>query len=168
MMMKMLEAGGSACDAAIAAVLANTTVSDNCDAALVPTAQAAPGAGCEVVVTLSATDTTRVEITASDTDGTVISMTLTTVTPASTAITLEDFQPAIAVGGVASGTVTVGSDEVRAWTIRRGTNARKAAGKIHSDLERGFIRAEVVAFEALEEKREIKVMMYPNEKYMPK
>ena len=41
---------------------------------------------------------------------------------------------------------TVGSDEVRAWTIRRGTPARKAAGKIHSDLERGFIRAEVIPF----------------------
>lgn len=41
---------------------------------------------------------------------------------------------------------TVGDDEVRAWTIRRGTNARKAAGKIHSDLERGFIRAEVTPF----------------------
>ena len=43
--------------------------------------------------------------------------------------------------------VTVGSDEVRAWTIRRGTTARKAAGKIHSDLERGFIRAEVIPYE---------------------
>ncbi len=42
---------------------------------------------------------------------------------------------------------TVGPDEVRAWTIRRGTNARKAAGKIHSDLERGFIRAEVIPYE---------------------
>ncbi len=41
---------------------------------------------------------------------------------------------------------TVGADEVRAWTIRRGTAARKAAGKIHSDLERGFIRAEVIPF----------------------
>ena len=41
---------------------------------------------------------------------------------------------------------TVGSDEVRAWTIRKGTNARKAAGKIHSDLERGFIRAEVIPY----------------------
>jgi ribosome-binding ATPase len=38
---------------------------------------------------------------------------------------------------------TVGEDEVRAWTIRRGTDAQHAAGKIHSDLERGFIRAEV-------------------------
>ncbi len=42
---------------------------------------------------------------------------------------------------------TVGPDEVRAWTITRGTNARKAAGKIHSDLERGFIRAEVMPYE---------------------
>jgi GTP-binding protein YchF len=42
---------------------------------------------------------------------------------------------------------TVGTDEVRAWTIRKGTNARKAAGKIHSDLERGFIRAEVIPYE---------------------
>jgi GTP-binding protein YchF len=39
---------------------------------------------------------------------------------------------------------TVGPDEVRAWTIRRGTRARQAAGRIHSDLERGFIRAEVM------------------------
>ncbi|MBS3977511.1 MAG: redox-regulated ATPase YchF [Syntrophomonadaceae bacterium] len=46
--------------------------------------------------------------------------------------------------------LTVGEDEVRAWTVRRGTNARAAAGKIHSDLERGFIRAEVVRFEDLE------------------
>jgi ribosome-binding ATPase len=41
---------------------------------------------------------------------------------------------------------TVGEDEVRAWTIRRGTNARAAAGRIHSDLERGFIRAEVIPY----------------------
>jgi hypothetical protein len=42
--------------------------------------------------------------------------------------------------------LTAGDDEVRAWTITQGTNARKAAGKIHSDIERGFIRAEVVAY----------------------
>ena len=42
--------------------------------------------------------------------------------------------------------LTVGEDEVRAWTIRRGTTAKEAAGKIHSDIERGFIRAEVVAY----------------------
>ncbi len=42
---------------------------------------------------------------------------------------------------------TVGKDEVKAWTITKGTNARKAAGKIHSDIERGFIAAEVISFE---------------------
>jgi len=41
--------------------------------------------------------------------------------------------------------LTAGEDEVRAWTIPQGTVARKAAGKIHSDIERGFIRAEVIA-----------------------
>ena len=41
---------------------------------------------------------------------------------------------------------TVGEDEVRAWTVRRGTKARRASGKIHSDLERGFIRAEVIPY----------------------
>ena len=44
---------------------------------------------------------------------------------------------------------TVGEDEVRAWTIRRGTPAVSAAGKIHTDLEKGFIRAEVVRCEEL-------------------
>jgi hypothetical protein len=43
--------------------------------------------------------------------------------------------------------LTTGEDEVRAWTIRRGTTAVKAAGKIHSDIERGFIRAEVVHYD---------------------
>jgi len=42
---------------------------------------------------------------------------------------------------------TVGEDEVRAWTISRGTMSRRAAGKIHSDLERGFIRAEVTPYD---------------------
>ncbi|MBQ5821517.1 MAG: redox-regulated ATPase YchF [Clostridia bacterium] len=45
--------------------------------------------------------------------------------------------------------LTAGPTEVRAWTIRRGTKAPQAAGKIHSDFERGFIRAEVVAFHDL-------------------
>ena len=45
--------------------------------------------------------------------------------------------------------LTAGADEVRAWTITNGTKAPQAAGKIHSDFERGFIRAEVVAFEDL-------------------
>jgi len=44
---------------------------------------------------------------------------------------------------------TVGEDEVRAWTIRDGTRAKGAAGAIHSDLERGFIRAEVVSWQDL-------------------
>ena len=45
--------------------------------------------------------------------------------------------------------LTAGVKEVRAWTIRRGTKAPQAAGKIHTDFERGFIRAEVVAFDDL-------------------
>lgn len=45
--------------------------------------------------------------------------------------------------------LTAGSDEVRAWTIRRGLTAKKAAGKIHSDIERGFIRAELIAYDDL-------------------
>ncbi len=48
---------------------------------------------------------------------------------------------------------TVGEDEVRAWTVRRGTEARRAARAIHTDLERGFIRAEVVPWDHLVERR---------------
>jgi GTP-binding protein YchF len=44
---------------------------------------------------------------------------------------------------------TVGEDECRAWSIARGTPAQVAAGEIHSDIQRGFIRAEVVAYDAL-------------------
>ena len=43
--------------------------------------------------------------------------------------------------------LTAGEPEVRAWTIKRGTKAPQAAGKIHSDIERGFIRAEVIAYD---------------------
>ena len=46
--------------------------------------------------------------------------------------------------------LTAGEDECRAWTITRGTKAPQAAGKIHTDFERGFIRAEVVAFDDLQ------------------
>ena len=45
--------------------------------------------------------------------------------------------------------LTSGEDECRAWTIKKGTKAPQAAGKIHSDFERGFIRAEVVSYEDL-------------------
>ena len=45
--------------------------------------------------------------------------------------------------------LTVGEDECRAWTIRAGTKAPQAAGKIHTDFERGFIRAEIVPYETL-------------------
>lgn len=47
--------------------------------------------------------------------------------------------------------LTAGSDEVRAWTITMGTKAPQAAGKIHTDFERGFIRAEVVPYDVLME-----------------
>ena len=43
--------------------------------------------------------------------------------------------------------LTYGKDECRAWTIKKGTKAPQAAGKIHTDIERGFIRAEVIAYE---------------------
>ncbi|MDU1855279.1 MAG: DUF933 domain-containing protein, partial [Clostridium baratii] len=47
--------------------------------------------------------------------------------------------------------LTAGVQEVRAWTIKAGTKAPQAAGKIHSDIERGFIRAEVVGYDDLVE-----------------
>ena len=45
--------------------------------------------------------------------------------------------------------LTAGPKEVRAWTVTKGTKAPQAAGKIHSDFERGFIRAEIIAFDTL-------------------
>jgi ribosome-binding ATPase YchF (GTP1/OBG family) len=47
--------------------------------------------------------------------------------------------------------LTSGEDETRAWTIKRGTKAPQAAGKIHTDFERGFIRAEIVSYTNLME-----------------
>jgi GTP-binding protein YchF len=47
--------------------------------------------------------------------------------------------------------LTTGEDEVKAWTIKEGTKAKVAAGKIHSDIERGFIRVEVVSFQDFKE-----------------
>ena len=45
--------------------------------------------------------------------------------------------------------LTAGKPEVRAWTIKIGTKAPEAAGKIHSDIQRGFIKAEIVSYEDL-------------------
>ena len=45
--------------------------------------------------------------------------------------------------------LTAGEPEVRAWTIKKGTKAPQAAGKIHSDIERGFIKAEVINYQEL-------------------
>ena len=47
--------------------------------------------------------------------------------------------------------LTAGPQEIRAWTIKVGTKAPVAAGKIHSDIQRGFIRAEVISYDALME-----------------
>ena len=51
--------------------------------------------------------------------------------------------------------LTAGEDECRAWTIKVGTKAPQAAGKIHTDFERGFIKAEVVSYENLMEQGSI-------------
>ena len=45
--------------------------------------------------------------------------------------------------------LTAGEKEVRAWTIKKGTKAPQAAGKIHSDFEKGFIKAEIVSYDDL-------------------
>ena len=45
--------------------------------------------------------------------------------------------------------LTAGEPEVRAWTIKKGTKAPEAAGKLHSDIQRGFIKAEIVSFDDL-------------------
>ncbi|MBL7215719.1 MAG: DUF933 domain-containing protein, partial [Phycisphaerae bacterium] len=47
--------------------------------------------------------------------------------------------------------LTVGKDEVRAWPIHKGISALEAAGKVHSDIQRGFIRAETMAYDDLKE-----------------
>jgi hypothetical protein len=52
---------------------------------------------------------------------------------------------------------TVGEDEVRAWTVRNGTKAPEAAGEIHSDIERGFIRAEVVHYDEFIKRKSLAV-----------
>lgn len=85
-----------------------------------------------------------------------IEMEITRLSPEDAKLFLDDLgieEPALSkliracydVLGLISFFTYVG-DEVKAWTITKGTNALKAAGKIHSDIERGFIRAEVVSF----------------------
>ncbi len=64
----------------------------------------------------------------------------------STPATDQVIQKSYALLGLIS-YLTAGEPEVRAWTIRRGTSAQKAAGVIHTDIERGFIRAEVIAYD---------------------
>jgi hypothetical protein len=86
-----------------------------------------------------------------------IEMEIAQLTPDEAAVFLEDLgilEPAlnklINVSYELLGLIsflTAGEDEVRAWTIKGGTNAQTAAGKIHSDIERGFIRAELVAYD---------------------
>ena len=46
--------------------------------------------------------------------------------------------------------LTMGPKEVRAWTIKKGTNARKASAKIHTDFEKGFIAADIINFDELD------------------
>ena len=71
--------------------------------------------------------------------------------------------------------LTAGEPEVRAWTIKNGTKAPQAAGKIHSDIERGFIKAEVISFEdfmkskgSMNEAREAGLIRSEGKEYMMK
>ena len=61
---------------------------------------------------------------------------------------------------------TVGSDEVRAWTFKKGCNAKKCAGLIHSDIERGFIKAEIMKFNDLEELKDEKKVQEAGKLYL--
>lgn len=61
---------------------------------------------------------------------------------------------------------TVGSDEVRAWTFKKGTVAKKCAGLIHSDIERGFIKVEIMKFDDLEELKEEKKVQEAGKLYL--
>ncbi len=61
---------------------------------------------------------------------------------------------------------TVGSDEVRAWTFKKGMNAKKCAGLIHSDIERGFIKAEIMKFNDLEELNDEKKVQEAGKLYL--
>ncbi len=61
---------------------------------------------------------------------------------------------------------TVGKDEVRAWTFKKGSNAKKCAGLIHSDIERGFIKAEIMKFNDLEELKDEKKVQEAGKLYL--
>ncbi len=61
---------------------------------------------------------------------------------------------------------TVGSDEVKAWTFKKGMNAKTCAGLIHSDIERGFIKAEIMKFNDLEELKDDKVVQERGKLYL--
>lgn len=61
---------------------------------------------------------------------------------------------------------TVGSDEVKAWTFKKGMNAKTCAGLIHSDIERGFIKAEIMKFNDLEELKDDKVVQEHGKLYL--
>ncbi len=61
---------------------------------------------------------------------------------------------------------TVGKDEVRAWTFKKGTNAKKCAGLIHSDIERGFIKAEIMKFNDLEQLKDEKKVQEAGKLYL--
>lgn len=61
---------------------------------------------------------------------------------------------------------TVGKDEVRAWTFKKGMNAKKCAGLIHSDIERGFIKAEIMKFNDLESLQEEKKVQEAGKLYL--
>ena len=65
------------------------------------------------------------------------------------AVSLEETGKTNIVALDKTGTVTAGEPEVRAWTIKIGTKAPDAAGKIHTDIQRGFIKAEVVSYNDL-------------------
>ncbi len=53
--------------------------------------------------------------------------------------------------------LTAGEKEVKAWTIKKGTNARDAAGKIHSDIKKGFIKAEIISYDVISEIKNMQI-----------
>ena len=61
---------------------------------------------------------------------------------------------------------TIGSDEVKAWTFKKGSNAKKCAGLIHSDIERGFIKAEIMKFNDLEQLKDEKKVQEAGKLYL--